>query len=219
MRFPRPTRRFAAIALVVTLLWSGARSVSGQAAEGSTASAVGLAVLGAYSGTVMGLIGAVGPCNRLLSGAVCPRVGAALGGAVGLASGAVLGSNDSAALEGAFRNAGYGALAGGLVGWGLTGVVRQYWWPDPLAIGAVGAAIGASPKGAGAGFVAGAAAGFLSWMAIPRVSVGDAISLALTGLAAGGLIGWVSEAAASRSGGPALATSAALSVSFRLPLP
>jgi hypothetical protein len=217
--FPRLTQRFACIAVVVMLLCSGARPVSGQATEGSTASTVGLGALGAYSGTVLGLIGAVGPCSRLLSGAVCPRTAAAFGGAVGLAAGVVLGSNDSAALDGSLRHAGYGVLAGGLVGWGLTGVVRQYWWPDPVAFAAVGAAVGASPRGAGVGFAVGAAVGFLSWMTLPRVSVGDAISLALTGLAAGGLVGWVSEAARSRSGGDNPTSGAAVSVRFRLPLP
>lgn len=219
MHFSRPPLRFVSIALVMGLPWSWAPSVSGQETQGSTASAVGLGVLGAYSGTVLGLIGAAGPCNRLLSGAVCPRAAAALGGAMGLTAGAVLGSNDSGALKSNFRSAGYGALAGGLVGWGLTRVVRQYRWPDALAFAAVGAAIGAFPKGAGAGFAAGAAVGFLSWMTMPHISVGDAISLALTGLAAGGVVGWVSEAARSRSGGPAPSAGPALSMRFRVAVP
>jgi hypothetical protein len=141
-----------------------------------------------------------------------------LGGAVGLAAGMVLGNNDSGALERRLSNAGYGGLAGGLVGLGLWAVVRPYEWPDPLAFAAVGAAIGASPEGSAVGFAAGVAAGALSWVVFPRLTAGDAITLAVVGLAVGGIADWVSQAGNSNSG-PSSFPSATFSVPIRIRIP
>lgn len=207
-------RRAVHVALVLALVSAQAPSVAGQTSDGSATTSLGAGALGAYSGAVLGLVGAMGPCNRLLSGALCPRAAAALGGALGLAAGVVHGSNDSSALRARLGNVGYGALAGGLVGLGLSGVVRQYGWPDPVAFAAVGAAIGASPEGAGVGFAAGATVGALAWMALPRWKVGDAISVAVAGLALGGIVGWAWEAADSRSG-----ASTPPAAVFSVPLP
>ena len=218
MRLVRLPLRFGPFALSMALLCAQAPPASGQEPGGSTSSAVLGGTLGAYSGVVLGLVGATGPCNRLLWGASCPRAAAALGGALGLAAGAVLGSNDTAALDGRLANAGYGALAGGLVGWGLSKVVRQYAWPAPLAFAAVGAAVGASSQGAGEGFAIGAVVGALSWVAIPRFNVGDAISAAVVGLVVGGLSEWISEASRSRSGA-STAPGPAFSMQLRIPSP
>jgi hypothetical protein len=89
------------------------------------------------------------------------------------------------------RGAGYGAAVGGIVGYGLSLGVRQYGWADVGTFAVVGGGIGASPVGAGIGFGAGALVGVLSWMAIPRFKLGDAVAISLVGLAAGGLAGWV----------------------------
>jgi len=202
----------------MTLFGVQAPLASGQTSEGSTASALGVGALGAYSGAVLGLVGASGPCNRLLWGAACPRAAAALGGTLGLAAGMVLGANDSAALGGRLRSAGYGAVAGTLMGFALSAVVRQYAWPDALAVAAVGAAVGASPEGSGLGLGVGAAVGALSWLAIPRFNVGDAISTALVGLTLGGVTGWISEAAHSRSRSSA-PPAPVLSLRLRVPVP
>jgi len=219
VRLLRSSRRSARlVALILALSGVQPPPASGQVSGGSTASALGGGVVGAYSGAVLGLVGAAGPCNRLLWGAACPRTAAALGGALGLASGAVLGNHDSAAVEGRLENAGYGALAGGLAGFALTAVVRQYAWPDVLAFAAVGAAVGASPEGAGLGFGVGAAVGVLSWLAVPRFNVGDAISTALLGLAAGGIAEWISEAADSRSRS-STSLAPVTSVRLRIPVP
>ena len=185
-------RVWIGVALAVALaFWIRVPHLSAQDNDGSTAAAVGGAVLGTYSGAVLGLLGGFGPCNRTLSGVRCTRIAAALGGAVGLASGIRVGSGDSDALMSRFRGAGYGAAVGGIVGYGLSLGVRQYGWSDVGAFLAVGAGIGASPAGAGLGFGAGAVVGVLSWMAIPRFKIGDAVAISMVGLAAGGLVGWV----------------------------
>jgi hypothetical protein len=95
--------------------------------------------------------------------------------------------------------------------------VRQYAWPDAVAVAAVGAAVGAAPEGAGRGVGLGAAVGVLSWLAIPRFNVGDAMSMALVGLAAGGIAGWISEAAHSRSRSSTFPP--AFSARLRIPVP
>jgi hypothetical protein len=94
-------------------------------------------------------------------------------------------------IQGRWRGAGYGALIGGIVGFGLSQGVRQYHLADVGAFTAVGAAFGASPKGAGIGLGVGAFLGSLSWMVYPKITVGDAVAISLAGLAAGGLAGWV----------------------------
>lgn len=205
IRVGRPSRAIAGTALVAALLFFQHESgLSAQSDEGSAGAALGGAILGAYSGSVLGLLGGFGPCNRSLSGARCTRVAAAFGGAVGLASGIRMGLEDPRALDGRFRGAGYGAVAGGLVGYGLSRGVRQYGWFDVGTFLAVGASIGASPAGAGLGFGAGAVVGVLSWMVVPRFKIGDVVGLSLVGLAAGGLASWVTGTDTSNGRGPAL---------------
>jgi len=185
----------AGIALgAVLFLSSWVPELSAQEDGGSTGTALGGAVLGSYSGAVLGLLGGFGPCNRTLSGARCPRIAAGIGGTLGLVSGAWLGSEDSDALKDRWRGAGYGAVVGGVVGYGLSLGVRQYGWGDVGTFIAVGAGIGASPAGAGIGFVAGAAVGAVGWLVIPELKIGDVVAISLVGLAAGGLAGWVAGA-------------------------
>ena len=172
-------------------LSAGAPGLMAQEKDGSTGAAIGGALLGAYSGSVFGLLGGFGPCNRTLSGPECPRIALAIGGALGLASGLRMGAEDPDALDGRWRGAGYGGVIGGLVGAGLSLGVRQYGWQDVGMFLAVGAGIGASPAGAGIGFAAGAAVGTLGWMVVPEWKIGDTVAVSLLGLAAGGLAGWV----------------------------
>lgn len=176
---------------ILLALSSTAPDLPAQDHSGSTGDAVAGAVLGAYSGTVLGLLGAFGPCNRTLSGARCPRISAAVGGSLGLAAGLRMGAENPDGLDRRWRSAGYGGVIGGLVGYGLSLGVRQYGWSDVGMFLAVGAGIGASPVGAGVGFAAGAVAGTLAWLAIPEFKIGDAAAVSLVGLAAGGLAGWV----------------------------
>ena len=103
-----------------------------------------------------------------------------------------------------WRGAGYGAVIGGLVGFGLSQGSRQYQGTDVAAFAAVGSAIGASPTGAGIGFGVGAAIGSLAWLASPKLTVGDAVAVSLAGLAVGGLAGWVAGADRADSGSPTI---------------
>jgi len=189
VHWPRGT---VAVSVGILLALAACAPKSGaQENDGSVGTAIGGALLGAYSGSVLGLIGGFGPCNRTLSGSACPRIAVAVGGGLGLASGLRLEAEDLGALNDRWRSAGYGAAIGGLVGYGLSLGVRQYGWRDVATFMAVGAGIGASPKGAGIGFAAGAAVGALGWMGLPNWKIGDAVAVSLVGLAAGGLAGWV----------------------------
>ena len=177
--------------LLGLVLWAPPTSLQAQEWENSGSDPIGGAVLGAASGTISGLLGGVAVCNRTLLGPICPRVSAALGGAIGGVSGAVLGDRNGGLLDDRWRGAGYGVLAGGLVGFGLSRVTRQYGWADVGAFAAVGGAIGASPAGAGIGFGIGALLGAVGVLTIPEMKLGDAVALSVAGLAAGGLAGWV----------------------------
>jgi hypothetical protein len=184
------------LALGVLLFSSLAHSpVGAQEVNASAGEIAGGAVLGAYSGSMMGLVGGVGVCSRALLGARCPRIAAALGGAIGAASGAVMAAETEGNIEGRWKGAGYGALIGGGVAYALSRGIRQYQWPDVGAIAGVGAAVGASPAGAGIGFGAGAAIGAVAWLASSKFTVGDVVAVSLVGLAAGGWAGWIVGAA------------------------
>jgi hypothetical protein len=168
---------FTDFCLILLALSLCASRSAAQEPRGSTPAALGGAALGAYSGSVFGLLGGVGPCNRILSGPACPRIAAAVGAGVGLVAGAWMGTEDSGSLNARWRGAGYGAAAGTLVGYGLSRGVRQYGWLD------VGTFLGVGT---------GAAVGGLLWLVVPEMKIGDAVAVSLVGLAVGGLAGWVS---------------------------
>jgi hypothetical protein len=183
---------FTDFCLILLALSLCASRSAAQEPRGSTPAALGGAALGAYSGSVFGLLGGVGPCNRILSGPACPRIAAAVGAGVGLVAGAWMGTEDSGSLNARWRGAGYGAAAGTLVGYGLSRGVRQYGWLDVGTFLGVGVALGTSPLGAVLGFGTGAAVGGLLWLVVPEMKIGDAVAVSLVGLAVGGLAGWVS---------------------------
>jgi len=105
--------------ILLALPLCASRSVA-QEPGGSISAALGGAALGAFSGTVFGLLGGVGTCNRTLSGSSCPRVAAAVGAGTGVVAGAWMGAEDSGSLNARWRGAGYGAAVGTLVGYGLS---------------------------------------------------------------------------------------------------
>jgi len=198
MSRPPPSLLGSCLLLALALRGSTADLLA-QEWESSGSDPIGGVLLGASSGTVFGLLGGVAICNRTLhGGGRCPGASAAMGGILGGVSGAVLGDRDAGALDDRWRGAGYGALIGGVAGFGLSRIARQYGWIDVGAFVAVGGAIGASPAGAGLGFGIGAALGTLGWLAIPEMKLGDAVAVSVLGLAAGGLANWV--VGASRAG-------------------
>ena len=187
-----------------------------QETDGSTAGAVGVSALGAYSGTFLGLTGSLVPCSQRASGLLCTRVSAVVGGVLGGASGAVIGANDSDLAWNHARNAGIGAAVGGVTGLFLRRVVRHYGWWDAGAGAVLGAAIGAAPAGAGIGFASGALVGTVLWQAVPSFEVADAVALGLGGMALGGLASWVVSAVNSAEDGGELELYIPLNALFEL---
>jgi len=184
----------------------------GQDDEGSTGGAIGGAALGAASGSVLALVGGLGGCNRTLRPTRCSRITTVTGAAIGLTAGAAIGWRNDSGLNDRLTNAAIGFGVGGVVGFGLRRFIRQYEWSDVASASVVGAAIGASAKGSGIGFVAGSAVGFLLWQLHPDVGPGGAVAWALAGLAIGGLGDWVVDAVQGGTG------SGAVPVSFSIPL-
>ena len=200
------------IAIVTGLMiWAPAGAL-GQNDEGSTGGAIGGAALGAASGSVLALAGGLGGCNRTLRPTRCSRITTVTGAAIGLTAGAAIGWRNDSGLDDRLTNAAIGVGVGAVVGFGLRRFVRQYEWSDVAATSAVGAAIGASAKGSGLGFVAGSAVGFLLWQLHPSVGPGGAVAWALAGLAVGGLADWVADAVQGD------AESGGMPVSFLIPL-
>ncbi len=184
----------------------------GQDDEGSTGGAIGGAALGAASGSVLALVGGLGGCNRTLRPTRCSRITTVTGAAIGLTAGAAIGWRNDSGLNDRLTNAAIGFGVGGVAGFGLRRFIRQYEWSDVASASVVGAAIGASAKGSGIGFVAGSAVGFLLWQLHPDVGPGGAVAWALAGLAIGGLGDWVVDAVQGGAG------SGGMPVSFSIPL-
>lgn len=166
-----------------------------QDGGGSTQAAVAGALLGGYSGTMLGLTGALIPCGQTWAGPTCSAVVAAVGGAVGAGAGAMLGHRDRDQVAGRGRAAVWGAGIGGVVGYAMKRGIRPYGWVDVASGAALGMAIGASGRGAVIGLGAGAAAGGILFAAVPSVRLGDAVAVGLAGMAIGGVVGWVADAA------------------------
>jgi len=170
-----------------------------QGGGGSTQAAVAGALLGGYSGTMLGLTGALIPCSQTWAGPTCSAVVAALGGAVGLGAGAILGNRDRDQVARRSRGALWGAGIGGVVGYAMKRGIRPYGWVDVASGAALGMAIGASGRGAVIGLGAGALAGGILFAAVPSVRLGDALAVGLAGMAIGGVMGWVADAANANS--------------------
>jgi len=178
------------------------RAVDAQAFRGSTASTLGGVALGAYSGSVLGLLGSVLPCNRTLYGPKCAATGASVGGALGVAMGGLIGAQNQDETIVRLEGAGVGALIGSGVGIILRRAVRQYDWEDAATVAVVGGAFGATPVGSGIGLGTGAVVGSLVWLTFPRAGLQDFILFTMAGAALGGMVDWADGASdAKRDGG------------------
>lgn len=206
----RPTP--GTICLAMTLLWA-AQPVAAQVRDGNALSTAGGAALGLYSGGALALVGSLLPCDRTVLGPGCSRVSAAAGGALGLASGAIIGAKDIDQIRDRGRGALYGLLIGGFVGSVLQESVRQYAWDDAALVAVFGAAVGAAPEGTLVGGGVGAVVGGLAWALSPRGGLQDLIMFTVLGSALGGLYDWVNGAVDARgSGGPRLQSSLSIAV-------
>lgn len=173
-----------------------------QTYEGDFQSQIGGGALGFYSGGVLGLVGTMMPCNRVLNGGPCVASGAGTGAAMGMVMGALIGGENTLAIEDRFQNAGVGALVGVAVGVGLRSAVRQYGWADVGAAAMLGGAFGAAPTGSLIGTGAGAATGALVWWLVPRSTVADMVMMTMLGAAVGGLLDWGEGAATAKRDRP-----------------
>jgi hypothetical protein len=196
MTFRSKSTSLALAALTVL----AARPSVAQERDGSPFAAGGTAVLAAYSGAVLGLLGGVTPCAQVTAPATCSRVWVMSGGAVAGVSGLFVGSGDSEAAGRIGTSAAIGFGIGAATGAVLKPLVHHFGWPDVLALGLVGGAIGAAPRGAGLGLGAGVVVGSAAWALIPGVAFDDAVAISLMGLAVGGLSEWVIRAADARTG-------------------
>lgn len=198
------------------LHWSGpawcaavlvaASACSGVAqASGSTASAVVGGAFGAYSGVFLGMVGATIPCSQATRPVRCLHVSAGVAAVTASVSGAVLGSADKDRIWHASRNAGIGAAVGAVAAVGLSQVSQRVGLSDVGALGLLGGAIGAAPRGAAIGLAVGGGLG-LTLMVVTDLGIPDAVGLAAAGVAVGGLAQWILDARAARSdaSGPTL---------------
>lgn len=184
----------------------GAWPSSSLAQEGSTAARLGGAAVGLFSGSLLGLGGAVVPCAQVAATRTCSRIAFGAGGLTGGLAGAALGDADSGRVDDALRASGYGALAGAVVGFVAKEAIYYYGWLDVGALAALGAAIGPVAPAAALGLAAGGALGLGLSLILPSIELTDVAALSGVGLAVGGLAAWVIKAADAQDepGGPNL---------------
>jgi hypothetical protein len=127
------------------------------------------------------------------------RWSAAAGGAIGLASGVLIGTADSDRINRAAATAGIGAVVGVATGLAVSRFAQRFGWADVATVGLLGGAIGAMPRGAAVGIVAGGAAGVVLWQTIPGFHLPDVVGTAVAGIAVGSLVQWVWTAADAHS--------------------
>lgn len=193
---PGIARALVSLSIVATLL--GGRPGPLLSQEGTTAARVGGAAIGFYSGALLGLAGSAVPCVQLFATRTCARIATTGGGVTAGIAGGLLGDADSGAVEDALRSAGFGALAGGVVGAVTRELVYYYDWFDALAFAALGAAIAPVAPGAALGLAAGGALGFGLYVVVPSFELTDAAALGGVGVAIGGIVDWALKAADAR---------------------
>ncbi|MDX1495645.1 MAG: hypothetical protein R3253_16370 [Longimicrobiales bacterium] len=198
----RTFRTTLLLCLPISLFGVSAGETGAQTYDGDAWTTVAGAAMGFYSGSVMGVLGTMMPCNRTLTGDRCVALGVGAGAAMGMVMGGVIGAQSTNALDSRVENAAIGVVAGAVVGVGLRRVVRQYQWADVGAVALLGGALGAAPTGSLIGFGAGAATGALYWWLIPDATVADAALLSLLGVAVGGMVDWADGAASAKRDRP-----------------
>lgn len=208
--YAAPAHRLLVLAAAVGwgVLADGAAAQTFTNSTGETAAG---AVLGAYSGATLGLVGSMFPCGRTGDGQRCVVSATSVGAALGLAMGGLIGSQDRDGLEDRLRGAGWGVAAGSAVGLTVSALVERFGVYDAASIAWVGGAIGAAPGGALLGTGVGATAGLLGWLALPNSGPQELVLFTLAGMAIGGMLDWADGAAERRSA----AVSASFSVATR----
>lgn len=196
---PRPA---AAVGFLLLGMMLAPLPTRAQTYEGDFLRQIGGGALGFYSGSMLGLVGTMMPCNRVLHGGPCVASGVGTGAAMGMVMGALIGGENTLALDERFEHAGVGALVGAAVGMGLRSAVRQYGWADVGAATMLGGAFGAAPTGSLIGTGAGAVTGALVWWLVPGSTVADMVMMTMVGAAVGGLLDWGEGAATAKRDRP-----------------
>ncbi len=199
--FRYPESRLAVLFAVLLALGVTSR-LAAQTFEpdaGTPTAAVAGGAIGLLSGTILGTAGSVIPCSQTYAGPRCVRVGAAIGGTVGLVSGLLIGSSQNDEIDTRLIGAGVGLGVGFAASFALRPLIQNFGWEDAAAISLLGAAIGASPRGAVLGLGVGTAVGLVLWQAVPSLKLPDAVATALGGLAVGALTDWTASAINARS--------------------
>ena len=163
-------------------------------ASGSTLARVGGGLLGFYSTSLLGSIGAMIPCNQTYIGVRCVQLAGVTTGVAGLVSGFSLGAADSDKVGSAAIGSVIGFAAGSIAGLVIKSQAPLFGWPDVATLGFVGGAWGASWLGATVGLAAGSAVGVLLWQAIPSFDLPNAAGVGLMGMALGGVGSWIAGA-------------------------
>lgn len=182
-----------------------------QETSGSTGAAIAGAALGAYSGAMLGTMGSIVPCTQTYWGAKCVGWSAVFGGAIGLSSGAVIGANDSDEIKRAVETAGIGFGIGVVAGLVIKPIAQRVGWQDVAAVGLMGGAVGAAPKGAVIGLGVGTVVGFTLSRTVDGFNLPDAVGAAIAGAAVGALTDWV-VSAINASGDPATQSGARITI-------
>lgn len=173
------------------------------AQEGSPEAAVAGAALGAYSGAMLGTIGSIFPCTQTYVGATCIRWSSFVGGALGLSGGVLLGANHEGKLGDVAIGTGIGFLAGAAGGMAVKALAQRVGWEDVFAVGLIGGAVGSAPWGSLMGLAIGGSVGGILWPTVNGFTGVDAMTLALAGLAIGGVTQWVVDGIGASSNGTA----------------
>ncbi len=158
--------------------------------DGSAGAAVAGAALGALSAGSVAAAGAIVPCTQT-AGPKCVAWTAGLAASVGATSGLLIGASDAEDIETRFVSAAIGLGAGTLGGLIVRSVAQRFGPADVLSVAAIGAGVGAAPKGAAIGLGAGALVGFVLEWTVPGFETADWLGAALGGVAVGVVTDWV----------------------------
>ncbi|UCG86636.1 MAG: hypothetical protein JSW71_22510 [Gemmatimonadota bacterium] len=182
-------------AVVGVLLVLGKPDVAAcQETSGSTEAAIGGAALGAYSGVMLGTVGSIVPCTQTYWGDKCVRWSAVGGGVIGVVSGAVIGANDADHIERSASGAAIGFSVGFAAGLVLKSIAQRVGWQDAAAVGLLGGAMGAAPKGAVIGLGLGTVVGFTLSQTVDGFKTPDLVGAAVGGATLGALTDWIVSA-------------------------
>lgn len=195
----RPVRAVVYTLLTVTLAMDAAHA---QDASGSTAWGLAGGALGLTAGATAGNVASILPCTQTPLGGRCVGGATALGGAIGLASGVIIGGSNRSRVS--------DRATTGLIGFAVASTIALAGRPflqrvgltDVFTVGVVGGVIGTQPMSALAGLAVGSAFGVALRVTVPGFETPDIAAAAVAGVMVGVLAGWISDAMDAGSSDP-----------------